>query len=110
MDMGGTQTKGQKDMKLDDYPQGLTSVRWHKLYVSIKERERELASIEDCIDPSTQGLKDNIKNEQRGLITAANNSIKNINTDSETKKQKWEERQIFGDFKRKTDETTQEKT
>ena len=44
MDKGGTNTNRLKDK--DDDVHGLTSERWHRLYVLRKERRR-LISIED---------------------------------------------------------------
>ena len=67
-----------------------------------KEGGRGLTSSEDCIDSSTQGFEDNIKKSKERLITAANNSISNINTDritTKTRKQKCEEKQLYGLFK-----------
>ena len=61
--------------------------------VSGKERERELARIEDCADVSIQRLEEYIKNIKKKLITAASNSndILKGNRKTKTKKQKWEE-------------------
>ena len=51
-----------------------------RLYVSRKEGGRGLDSIEDSVDASTQGHKDNNKKGKERLVTAANNSIGNIRT------------------------------
>ena len=45
-----------------------------RLYVSRKEGGRGLASIEDCVDTSIQGLEDYIEKYERGLITVIRNS------------------------------------
>ena len=71
-----------------------------KLYVSRKERERELASIEDSVDTSMQGQEEYIKKSKERLITATRNNINNIRINSTiTRKQKWEEKQLYGFFK-----------
>ncbi len=41
-----------------------------RLYVSRKERGRELASIEDSVDASIQRLENYIEKHEQGLITA----------------------------------------
>ena len=65
-------------------------------------RRKRLASIEDCVDASIQGLKEYIKKNKERLITVANNSIGNIIPNRKTRKQKWEEKQLVGYFKWKT--------
>ena len=73
-----------------------------RLYVPRKEGRRGLASIEDCVDTSTQELEDCIKKDKERLIAATNNSIGNIITNkkiTKMKKQKWEEKQLYGYFK-----------
>ena len=66
MDKGRTQTNKSKDKKFDNDAQGITPERWHRQYVPRKEG-RELASIEDCIVSSIQGLKENIKKSKERL-------------------------------------------
>ena len=39
------QTNRMKDKKIDDYAQGSTAKRWHKLNVSRKEEGKSIASI-----------------------------------------------------------------
>ena len=72
-----------------------------RLYVSRKEGERELASIEDSIDTSIQRLKYYIEKHEGGLITAIRNETDNTmdNRMTITWKQKWEEKQLYGHFK-----------
>ena len=71
-------------------------------YVSRKEEGRGIASIEDSVDASIQRLEDYIQKHDGGLITA----IRNDNDNSMdhrmtiTMKQKWEEKQLNGRFKR----------
>ena len=72
-----------------------------RLYVSRKEGGRELASIEDSVDASIQRLKDYIEKHRRGLITAIKNDTDNTmdNRMTITMKQKWEGKQLYGQFK-----------
>ena len=83
-----------------------------KLYESRKEIARELASIEDSVDASIKGFKYYVKKSKERLITAAGNSINNIQTNrtTKTRKQKWEENQMNGYFKQQTGEIANEKT
>ena len=83
-----------------------------RLYVSRKEGERGLTSIEDSVDASIQRLEDYIGKHEQGLITAIRN-----NTDSTidnrmtiTRKQKWEEKQLYGRFKRLINNISHDKT
>ena len=73
-----------------------------RLYVSRKEGGRGLASIEDTVDASIQPLEDYIEKHERGLITAIRNDTDNTIDDRMTtnRKQKWEENQLYGRFKR----------
>ena len=66
-----------------------------RLYVSKKEGKRGLATIEDNVDASIQRLDDYVK-------PAIKNDTDNTVTDKMTitRKQKWEEKQLFGHFKR----------
>ena len=78
-----------------------------------KEGGRRLANIEDCVDDSTQGLEDYFKMNKERLITASNKSIGNIRTDrktTKTKKQKWDEKQLYGYFKRQTSDIVHKRT
>ena len=72
------------------------------LYVSRKEGGRGLASIEDSVGASIQRLEDNIEKHKGGLITAIRNNTDNTiyNRMTITRKQKWEEKQLHGRFKR----------
>ena len=73
-----------------------------RLYVYIKEGGRGLASIEDTVDASIQRLEDYIEKYERGLITTIRNDTDNTIDDriTITRKQKWEEKQLYGRFKR----------
>ena len=73
-----------------------------RLYVSRKEGERGLAIIEDSVDASIQRLEGYIEKHEGGLITAMRNDTDNTmdNRMTITRKQKWEEKQLHGRFKR----------
>ena len=62
--------------KTHDNASGLISRRWHRLYVSRKERGREKASIQNSIDASIQQLKDNMKTRGGRLMTASRKKYK----------------------------------
>ena len=83
-----------------------------KLYVPRKEGGRGLASIEDSIDISIQRLEDNIEKQGGGLITAIRNNIDNTkdNRMTKTRKQKCEEKQLRGRFKRLINNISLDKT
>ena len=63
-----------------------------RLYVSRKERERGLASIEDSVDASIQRFEDYIEQHERGIITAIRNDTDKTIDDrmTITRKHKWE--------------------
>ena len=64
----------------------------------IDQGVRRLASIEDRVDTSIQGLEDFIYQSRGRLIKAVNNSISNMTTDRKTmktRKKKWEEKQLY---------------
>ena len=73
-----------------------------KQYVSKKEGGSELASNENSVDASIQRLEDNIEKHERGLFAATRNDTDNTKTNKKTitKKQKWEENQLYMCFKR----------
>ena len=72
-----------------------------RLYVSRKEGGRRLASIEDSVDAWIQRLEDYIEKHEGGLIAAIRNDTDNTETNRMiiTRKQKWEEKQLYGRFK-----------
>ena len=72
------------------------------LYVSRKEGGRWFASSEDSVDASIQRLEDYIQKREGRLITATRNNTDNLRTNRRTitRKQKWEEKQLYGRFKR----------
>ena len=75
MDKVGTQTNGPKDKKVDDYAQGFSSKRWHE--------GKDSSALRIVL---MHQLKDYIKKSKVRLITAAYNSIGNINTNRKTTK------------------------
>ena len=83
-----------------------------RLYVSRKEGGRGLASIAESVDASIQRLKDNIEKHERGQITAVRNDTDNAIDDrmTTTRKQKWEEKQLYGRFKRLINNISHQKT
>ena len=83
-----------------------------RLYVSRKEGGRGLASIEDSVDASIQRLEDYIKKYEGRLITATRNDTDNTMASrmTITRKQKWEERQLHGRFKRLINNISHRKT
>ena len=83
-----------------------------RLYVSRKGGGRGLASIEDSVDASIQRLKDYIQKHDGGLITTIRNDTNNTmdNRMTITREQKWEGKQIYGQFKRLINNISYEKT
>ena len=73
-----------------------------RLYVPRKEGGRGLASIENSVDTSIQRLEDYIEKHERRLIMAIRNNTDNTidNRMTKTRKQKWEDNQLHGRFKR----------
>ena len=82
------------------------------LRVSRKEGGTVLASIEDSVDAWIQWLEDYIEKHEGGLITAIKNDTDNtmINRMTIARKQKWEEKQLYGRFKRLINNISYEKT
>ena len=72
-----------------------------RLYVSRKERGRGFASVEDSVDASIQRLEEYIE-KRRGRLIKATRNIDNtrINRTEIIRKQKWEEKKVYGRFKR----------
>ena len=83
-----------------------------RLYISRKDGGRRLTSIENNIDASIQRLEDYIGKHEGGLITAIRNNTDNTmdNRMTITRKQKWEEKQPYGHFKRLMNNISHEKT
>ena len=83
-----------------------------RLYASRKDGGRWLASIDDSVDVSKQQLEDYIEKHERGLITAIRNDPDNTIDErmTITRKQKWEEKQLYGRFKRLKNNISHQKT
>ena len=77
-----------------------------------KEVGRGLVSTGASVDTLEQCLEDNIEKHGGRLITATRNNTDNtsINRTKITRKQKWEEKWLYGHFKWKTSDIWQEKT
>ena len=73
-----------------------------RLYVSRKEGGRGFVSIEDTVDASIKRLEVYIEKHEGGLITATRNDTDYTMANRMTiiRKQKWEEKQLYGRFKR----------
>ena len=81
------------------------------MYQERKEGGKGLTSIEDSVDASIR-LENYIEKHEGGLITATRNEIDNtmVNRMTMNRKQKWEEKQIYGRFKRLLNNISLEKT
>ena len=82
------------------------------LYVPRKEGRRGLTSTEDSVDISTERLDDYIQKRRIILITATRNNtdITRTNRTTITRKQKREEKQLCGRFKKLISNISHEKT
>ena len=82
-----------------------------RLYLSRKEGGRGLSSIKGSVDASIQRLEDYIEKCKGGPITAARDDTDNTKTNSMSinRKQKCQEKQLFGRFKRLISNIPQEK-
>ena len=83
-----------------------------RLYISRKEGERGLANIEDTVDTSIQWLEDYIEKHEWRLITTIRNNTDNTIDErmTTTRKQKWEEKQLYGRFKHLINNISHQKT
>ena len=81
-------------------------------YVPRKKGGSGLASIEDSVDTSLQRLEDYIEKHEGRLITTIWNYTDNtiVNRMTKTRKQKWEEKQLHGRFKRLINNISHDKT
>ena len=82
-----------------------------RLYVSRRKGGRELVSIENSVDTSIQQLEDYIEKRGGRLITATRNNTNDTRTSKTTitRKQKWEEKQLYGRCKQLTSDISHEK-
>ena len=83
-----------------------------RLYVSRKEGGTGLASIQDSVNASILRSEDYIKKRGGKLITTIRNNTCNTNRNRTkiTRKQKWEEKQLYVNLKRQTSKILYEKT
>ena len=83
-----------------------------RLYVSRKGRGRGLTSIEDSVDASIRRLEDYLGKHEGGLLTPIRNNTDNTmdNRMAITRKLKWEEKQLYGRFKRRINNISHQKT
>ena len=83
-----------------------------RLYIPRKEGGRGHVSIKDSVDTSIQRLEVYIEKHERGLITAIRNDTDNTidNRMIITRKQKWEGKQLYGQFKRLISNISHDKT
>ena len=80
-------------------------------YMCQEKKEEEDISIEDSVDASIQ-LEVYIEKSGGRLITASRNNTDNTRSKRTkiTRKQKWEEKQLYGHFKRLTNDVSDEQT
>ena len=83
-----------------------------RLYGSRKERGRRLTSTENSVDALIQRLEDYIEKRGERLITSTRNNTVNtkINRTTINRKQKLEEKQLYGRFNRLISNILHEKT
>ena len=86
--INGPENKNTNDDHRDDID---------RLYVSRKEGGRGLAGIEDSVDTSIRWLEDYVKKNKEMLITATTSNSNNtrVKRTTLTRKQKWEEKQLY---------------
>ena len=82
-----------------------------RLYASRKEKGRGLTSFIDSMDALIQQHEDYIKKCRGRLITVIRKNTDNTSINrTKTRKQKWEEKELYGHFKWQTSEISHEKT
>ena len=79
--------------------------------VGRREGGRKLASTEDSVDTLIQRLEDYIEKRRGRWIVATKNNTNDTRSSGTTitRKQKWEEKQLYGRFKRLTSDISREK-
>ena len=75
-----------------------------------QERRKEKLCMEDSVDASIQRLEDYREKHEGGMITAIRKDTDNTMDNRITRKQKGEEKQIYGCFKRLINNISNEKT
>ena len=81
-----------------------------RLYVSRREGSRGSASIQDSVDASILRHEDDIKNAEKNYYDQKQYIQYKNQQNKITRKQKWEENQLYGYFKRQTNEILHDKT
>ena len=82
-----------------------------RLYASRKEGGRGFTNIEYSVDASIQRLEDYIEQHKQRLITATRKTDDTrISKWEITRKENWEEKQLYGRFKRLTSDISHKKT
>ena len=81
-----------------------------RLYVPRKEGGKGLASIKDSVNASIQRFEDYIGKQEGRLFTVIRNDTDNTMDNRIIRKQKGEEKQLYGRFKRLINNTSHEKT
>ena len=83
-----------------------------RLYVSRKEGGRGLSSMEDSVDASIQKPEDYIQKHEGGLISATRKDTENTMNNRMTisRKQRWEGKLLYGQFKRLINNISHDKT
>ena len=81
------------------------------VYGSRRDAGRGFVNIEDSIDSTMRGLENYNEKREKRLISVTISSTDNVRTNQTkiTKKQKWEEKQLYGYFKQQTVEISHEK-
>ena len=81
-----------------------------RLYGSKRERKKDLLALKASIDASRERIKDYIEKCGGRLITASRNNTDDtrIKRTEITRKPKWEEKQLYGRFKRLTSDISHE--
>ena len=83
-----------------------------RLYVSRREEGRGLANIEESVDTSIQRLENFIEKLGARLIIDTRNNANDTRISGPiiTRKQKWEEKQLYGRLQRLTSKISHKKT
>ena len=86
--------------------------RTRKLMTTHKALHPKLANIKDSVDALIWRLEDYTEKQGGKLITAIENDTDNTKTNKMkiTRKQKWEEKQLYGHFKQETKDISHKKT
>ena len=81
-------------------------------YVSRREGGKGLTSIEGNVDASIQRLEGYMQNLGGKLITTTRNNTDNMRTNRKitNRKQKWEEKQLYGHYNRLISDISHKKT